>query len=224
MVSTDKDVVKEIGLKSVFTFLVNGIFSAFFVTSGILNIKENKIIVGVLYFILAILAILPHRLLRVTQALKIIILIILFVILATVAVKGDPVAEQKYEYPEIGQEYKLKFGRNTFSVLVRNVTQETRVAYQGKEMGTSGLFLVVNADIINNESESVDFITGKDPQLKDDQGRVYTLYGANIPPGKLQPNVAKMVSYIFEIPKDAKGLSFIFKDSTDILKSVDLKR
>lgn len=224
MAKIDNKEIKEIGLKTVFTFILNGLFSAFFVISGVLNLKDKKIIAGLLYFVLAGLAILPHKLLRVTQALKIIILIVLFVILAAVAAKGDPVVEQKYEYYEIGQEYKLKFGNNTLSATVRNISQETKIVSQGKETGTSGLFLVVNVDIVNNESKSVDFITGKDPQLKDNQERVYTLYGAYIPPGKLQPSVAKMVSYIFEIPKDAKGLSFIFKDNTDIVKSVDLKR
>jgi hypothetical protein len=215
---------KEVGLKTVFTFILNGLFSAFFVTSGVLNFKDKKIIVGLLYFVLAGLAILPHKLLRVTQALKIVILIVLFVILAGVAAKGSPVAEQKYEYHKIGKEYNLKFGSNTFAVTVRNITQETKIIAQGKETATSGLFLIVNVDITNNQPTAVDFITGKDPQLKDNQERVYTLYGANIPQGKLQPGVAKRVSYFFEIPKDAKGLNFIFKDNTDIAKSVDLKR
>ncbi|HJX59099.1 hypothetical protein A2V61_03225 [Candidatus Woesebacteria bacterium RBG_19FT_COMBO_47_8] len=224
MANIDNKATKEIGLKTVFTFILNGLFSAFFVTSGVINFKEKKIIVGLLYFVLAALALLPHRFLKVTQALKIVILIILFVILAGVAAQGNPIAEQKYEYYKVGQEFNLKFGDNTFATTVRNVSQETKIIAQGKEATTSGLFLVVKVDIVNLGSESLDFITGKDPELKDNQKRVYALYGADIPQGKLQPSVAKRVSYVFEIPKDSKGLSFIFKDKTDIAKSVDLGR
>lgn len=224
MVSVDKKAIKEIGLKTVFTFILNGLFSAFFVTSGVLNFKEKKILVSIIYFVLAALAIVPHKFLRVTQTLKIVILIILFVILAGLAARGDPIAEQKYEYYKLGQEFNLSIGKNTYSVTTKGVSQETKIMVLGKEAITSGIFFVVKVDILNLGSESVDFIKGKDPELKDSQGRDYTLYAADIPQGKLQPGVAKKVSYVFEIPKDSKGLSFIIKDKTDIAKSVDLGR
>ena len=164
------------------------------------------------------------RFFKVTQALKIVILIVLFVILATVAARGDPVAKQKYEYYKVGQAFNLKFGNSTFLTTVKNVSQETKIMAHGKEATTSGLFLVVKVDILNEGSEAVDFIKGKDPELQDSQERVFTLYGASIPQGKLQPGVAKEVSYVFEVPKDATDLSFIFKDKTDVAKSVDLGR
>jgi aromatic ring hydroxylase len=50
------------------------------------------------------------------------------------------------------------------------------------------------------------------------------LYGTGITVGKLQPSVAKEVSYVFEIPKDATGLKFIVRDKTEVAKSVDLKK
>jgi hypothetical protein len=224
MKNTGNKEIKEIGLKNVFTFIINGFFSLFFVTSGILNFKEKKIFAGLLYLILAVLAMVPHKLLRVTQTLKIVILIILFVILASVAAHGDPVAEQKSENYKLGQEYNLKFGNDTFLVTAGKVSQETKIVAQGKEATTTGIFLIVEVDVVNTGSESVSFFTGKDPELKDDQNRVYTLYGANIPQGKLQPSVPKKVSYVFEIPKDAKGLKFIFEDKTGVAKSVDLGR
>lgn len=219
----DNKETKEIGLKTVFAFLLNGLFIAFFTVSGIINFKD-KTIASLFYFVLAILAAIPHKFLRVTQTLKIIFLIILFVILAGVTARGDPVVEQKYEHYKLGQEYNLKFGNNTFLVTAKEVSQETKIVVQGKETTTTGIFLVVKTDITIVGSEAVDFITGKDLELKDDKERVYTLYGANIPPGKLQPSVAKRVLYIFEVPKDAKGLNFIFKDKTDIAKSVDLRK
>ena len=215
---------KELGLKTIFTFLVNGLFSAFFVTSAGLNFKQHKIIVSLLYLVLAALSLIPHRFLKVTQALKIVILVILFVTLATLAARGDPVAKQKYEYYKVGQAFNLKFGNDTFAMTVKKVSEETKIMAQGKEATTSGLFLVVKVDILNEGSEAVDFIKGKDPELQDSQERVFTLYGASIPQGKLQPGVAKEVSYVFEVPKDATDLKFIFRDKTDVAKSVDLGR
>lgn len=224
MANIDNKATKEIGLKAVFTFILNVLFSAFFVTSGVINFKEKKIVVSLLYFVLAALAVIPHRFLKVTQALKIIILIVLFVILAGVAARGNPVAEQKYEDFSLGQKFNLVSGNNTFSMLVREVKNDAKISVSGKEVTTSGYFIIVTGDIINLGSEAVEFKFRKDPELKDDQNRLYTLYGAAIAMGKLQPSVAKEVSYVFEIPKDATGLKFIVRDKTDVAKFVDLKK
>ncbi|MDP1760010.1 MAG: hypothetical protein Q8L01_00890 [Candidatus Woesebacteria bacterium] len=223
MVNIDNKTTKEIGLKSVFTFILNGLFSAFFVTSGVINFK-GKIVASLLYFVLAILAIIPHRLLRVTQALKIVILIVLFVILAGVAARGDPVAEQKYENFNLGQKFNIAFGNDTFSMVVKGVKNDAKISISGKVVTTSGSFIIVTGDIENLGSKAVDFKFKKDPELKDDQNRLYTLYGAAIPVGKLQPSVAKEVSYVFEIPKDATRLKFIIRDKTDVARSVDLEK
>jgi hypothetical protein len=108
--------------------------------------------------------------------------------------------------------------------VVKEVKQDTKMIASGKDVTTSGYFLVVVADITNLGSEAVDFKLEKDPELKDAQNRSYTLYGAKIAEGKLQPSVAKEFSYVFEIPKDSTGLKFIIKDKSDIAKSIDLKR
>ncbi len=225
MAKIDSGATKEIGLKTIFTFIVNGLFSAFFITSGVINFKEKKIIAGLLYLVLAALAVVPHRLLRVTQALKIVILIILFVILAGFAAKGDPVAEQKYENFNLGQKFNLEFGKNTFSMVVKKVKYDAKLSTELKEeITTSGSFIIVTVDIVNLGSEAVVFKLGTNPELKDDQDRHYTLYGKGITVEKLQPGVAKEVSYVFEIPKDATELKFIVRDKTNIAKSVDLKK
>ena len=93
-----------------------------------------------------------------------------------------------------------------------------------KVVTTTGYFLVVMGDITNTGSEAIDFKFPKEPELKDAQGRNYSLYAKTISEVKLQPSVAKSFSFVFEIPKDSTGLSFIIKDKTDIAKSVDLKR
>jgi len=224
MKNTGPKEVKELGLKTIFTFIFNALFSVFFVTSGVINFKENKIIVGLLYFVLAALAVIPHKLLRVTQALKIVILIVLFVILAGVAARGDPVAEQKYENFNLRQKFNLVFGKNTFSMVVKKVQHDAKLSTELKEeLTTSGSFIIVTVDIVNLGSEAVIFKLGTNPELKDNQDRRYTLYGKSMTVGKLQPGVAKEVPYVFEIPKDATGLKFIVRDKTDIAKSVDLK-
>ncbi|MCX6705710.1 MAG: hypothetical protein NTV24_01215 [Candidatus Woesebacteria bacterium] len=215
--------VKEIGLKTIFTFILNGLFSAFFVTSGVINFKK-KIIVSFLYFGLAALAVIPHRFLRVTQALKVVILIVLFVILAGVATQGDPVAEQKFENFSLGQKFEMAFGKNKFSMVVKEVKNNAKINVSGKDVATSGSFVIVTGDIVNLGSEAVEFKFNEDPGLKDGQNRSFSLYGAAIPVGKLQPSVAKEVSYVFEIPKDATGLKFIVWDKTDVAKSIDLKK
>jgi len=224
MKNSENKEIKEIGLKNVFNFILNGLFLFFFITSGCIMFKEKKIVASLLYFVLAILAVVPHKLLRVTQALKIVILIILFVILATAAAQGDPIAQQKYEYLDLGETFNLTFGKNTFSMAVQEINQDTKIITSGKEAKTSGYFLVVVANITNLGSEAVDFKLEKAPTLKDAQNRNYSLYGAKIAEGKLQPSVAKEFSYVFEIPKDSSGLKFIIKDKTAVAKSVDLKR
>jgi len=216
--------IRELGLKTIITFILNGLFSVFFVTSGVINFKK-KIVVSFLYFGLATLAVIPHRFLRVTQALKVVILIILFVILATLAAKGDPIAEQKYENFSLGQEFNLAFGNNTFSMVVKEVDHDAKLSTELKEkLTTSGSFIIVRVDVVNLGSEAIVFKLGTNPELKDDQDRHFTLYGKALTVGNLQPGVAKEVSYVFEVPKDAPGLKFIVRDKTDIAKSVDLKK
>ena len=70
----------------------------FFITSGIITIKAEQFVVGVLYFLLSILVLVPHRHLRVTQSLKFVLLITLFVVVAGISSSGKPLAEQKYEH------------------------------------------------------------------------------------------------------------------------------
>lgn len=224
MADTDKKVTKEVGLGNVVTFIINGLFLIFFITSGILSFNEKKIVASFLYFGLAILSVIPHNLLRVTQALKVVILIILFVILATLAARGDPVKEQKYENYKLGQTFNVAHGSNTFSAVIKGAKNDAKISVSGKEITTSGYFVIVTGEITNLGSEAVEFKFKGDPELKDGQGRAYTLYGASIPLGKLQPSVAKETSYVFEVPKDASGLKFIVKDKGDIIKSVDLGR
>jgi hypothetical protein len=145
-------------------------------------------------------------------------------VLAGISGRNTPPAEQKYGYFALGEKFNLTFGSNTFSMVVREAKYDAKISISGKDVATSGYFIIVTGDIVNLGSEAIDFKFRVTPELKDKQDRRYTLYGTALSVGKLQPSVAKEVSYVFEIPKDATGLEFIVRDKTDVAKSIDLKR
>ncbi|MBU0534814.1 MAG: hypothetical protein ABIJ82_02185 [Patescibacteria group bacterium] len=222
--NTGNKTVREMSLKTVIGYIFNALILIFFIFSGVVTVKAGQLVVGILYYVLAALVVVPHHRLRVTKSLKFVILVILFFILTIISGVNNTPDKQKYDYFTLAQEFNLKYGGNTYSIVVKDVRQETKIIVQQKEVTTSGYFLIVRADIVNLGSESIDFKLGKNPELIDNQDRRYTLYGSNIPAGKLQPSVAKEVSYFFEIPKDASGLKFIIKDGSVVAKSIDLKR
>ena len=224
MANIGNKTVRDVGLSTIFKYIFGALLLAFFIIFGIEAIKAGQLVIGVLYFVLSALVLVPHHLLRITQPLKFVTLFVLFVVLAGISGLGSPPAEQKYEYFTLGQEFNLTLGNNTFSMVVREVKQSTTITAAGQAVSTSGYFLEIKTDITNLGSESVDFKFGKDPELKDNQDRRYALYGATMHAGELHPSVAKEVSYVFEISKESAGLNLIVRDKTDIAKSVDLKR
>jgi len=217
---------KEIGLKNIFSLIVNALLLFFLVILGIETIKVGQWFFGLLYFVLSILILVPHHFLKITHALKIVIIVILSIIVAAISAQSAPPIEQKYEGFNLGQRVNLTFGNNEFSITVKEAQWDYKFSSSGKEEPiTSGIFLNVKVDIVNLGSEAVNFKFEKNPELKDNQNRSYTLYATSLPTGeRLQPSIAKEVSYIFEIPKEASGFKFIVKDNTKIAKSVDLKR
>ncbi|MBU0534864.1 MAG: DUF4352 domain-containing protein [Patescibacteria group bacterium] len=222
--NTSSKKTREISLKTVFTYIFGALFLIFFLFSGVVTIKAGQLVIGVLYFILAVLVLVPHHHLRVTKTLKFVIFVVLFFVLAYFSGRSTPPVAQKYEYFALGEIFNIAFGNNTFSMVVREAKHDAKISISGKEVTTSGYFIIVTGDIVNLGSEAVDFKFSVTPELKDKQDRRYTLYGTGLAVGKLQPGVAKEVSYVFEIPKDATGLEFIVSDKTDVAKSVDLKR
>jgi len=215
---------KELGLKAIFKFIFSALFLIFFAASGIASIKNGQLVIGILFFVLSALIFVPHRFLRITQPLKWVILIIFYIVLLGMSGRSLPPKEQKYEYFNLGQQFNLVLGNNTFSMTVQKTQTDNKIIAKDKEVTTSGHFLIVKTEVVNPGSEAADFRLSTDPKLTDGQNRIYTLYGAKIPESKLQPSVSKEVSYVFEIPKDASGLKFIIKDKTGVAKSVDLKR
>jgi hypothetical protein len=224
MKNITKGETKEIGLKNIFSFIIDGLLLLFLIILGVETIKTGHIVTGFLYFILSALIFVPHHFLRITHALKIVIIIIFFITVAAINGKNTPPVEQKYDNFNLSQDFNLAYGNNTFSMVIKEARSNAKISVSGKDVSTSGSFIIVTGDIKNLGSEAVNFKFKADPELLDNQGRHYTLYGAAIPVGKLQPSVAKEVSFVFEIPVDASGLKFIVTDKTVVAKSVDLKR
>jgi len=224
MKNITKGEFKEIGLKNIFSIIIDGFLLLFLIILGLETVKTGQVLVGILYLILSLLVFVPHHFLRITHALKIVIIIILFIIVATFNGKNVPPVEQKYDNFNLNQKFDLVYGNDTFSMTVKEAKPNAKISVSGKDVSTSGSFIIVTGDIKNIGLEAVDFKFKTDPELLDNQGRRYSLYGAAIPVGKLQPSVAKEVSFVFEIPKDASGLKFILKDKTVNAKSVDLNR
>jgi hypothetical protein len=224
MKNITKGEFKEIGLRNVFSFIFDGLLLIFLIILGVETIKTGHLFIGLLYFILSLLIFVPHHFLRITHALKIVIIIILFIVVAAISGKNTPPVEQKYDKFSLNQEFNLVYGNDTFSMTVKEAKPNANISVSGKDVTTSGSFIIVTGDIKNTGLEAVDFKFKTDPELLDNQGRRYSLYGAAIPVGKLQPSVAKEVSFVFEIPTDASGLKFIVKDKTVNAKSIDLKK
>ena len=213
---------KELSLKGIFKFIIGATVLLFFVTSGILTVGRGHLLLGVMFFILSGSTFIPHSYLRVTQPLKWVIIIFLYIVLAGISGRDIKPEEPKYERYNLLQEFKISSGEDTFLMTVKEVQQESNIVVQDKTVTTSGVFLIVKTEIENLGSQSVDFKFAKDPELRDGENRLYSLYGASIPAGKLNPNVAKEISYVFEIPKDATELKFIVRDRTKAIKLINL--
>jgi hypothetical protein len=226
----------ELGIKTIVKYIIGVIAVALIILTGVESIKLGFIFVGILFFALALLVFVPHHRLRVTLPLKAVIIVVLYVVFAAMTGgKGSGTSatkEQKYENAPLGQKVTLVFNANSYSMVVRNVTQETKIKVNDKgvekEATSTGYFLLVKGEITNLGTAPLDFplgTTSKDgPELKDSQNRRYTLYGTSISSGQLQPSLSKEFTYFYEIPKEAAGLTFLVKDKTDTIKSIDLKR
>jgi len=217
--------VRELGLKNIFSFIINILLLFFLVILGIETIKVGQWFFGLLYFVLSILILVPHHLLKVTHAFKVVIIVVLSIIVAAISAQSAPPIEQKYDHFSLKQTFNLTLGGKPFSMVVKEVKYDAKLSTEAKEtLTTSGSFVIVTVDVVNLGSKVVDFIIGTSPELVDSQGRHYTVLGKSWKVRGLQPGVAKEVPYVYEVPKDAIELKFIVKDSTKIAKSVDIKK
>jgi len=217
---------KAIGLRMVIYWvsvvLIGLIIPVF---SAVVTIQASQFFIGILFFIPAIFIFIPQKYLRITRTLKVTIFVIAYFTLVVISGLNAPAPaapEKQLEHYSLGEKLNLNFGNNNFSMVVRDVSAETRMILDGKEISTSGFYLFVNGEVKNlgKSPLNLSFLS----ELKDDQDNLYGLIAVRFEKAPLQPNVERKFSNIFEIPKDAQGLKFIVKDDTDTVKVVNLGR
>ena len=97
------ETIKEVGFKSFVGYIFNALLIILFIFSGVVTVKAGQVIVGILYCALAALVIVPHHRLRVTKALKFVLLVIFFFVLTVISGVNNTPEKQKYEYFSLEQ-------------------------------------------------------------------------------------------------------------------------
>jgi hypothetical protein len=224
----EKEPVKEIGIWNVTCWIFVGLGAFFSIFSAIVTIKAGQILVGLLFFIPGIFAIVPRKYLRISRSLKVVIFILVYFTLIIISGLNSPKPEQQYEYYNLGESFNLIYGEELFSMRIDNINKSTQIILNDEQNRTSsGFYLIVNGGITNLGKITCDntnffgvkFIS----ELKDDKDNIYTLIGTNTRVSGFQPNLEKRFNDIFEIPKQASGLKFFIKDNTKIIKVVNLE-
>jgi hypothetical protein len=228
MKKQEKEPVKEVGVWVVVCWIFVGLAVLFSIFSAIVTIKAGQILIGLLFFIPGIFAIIPKKFLRISRPLKVIIFIVVYFILIIISGLNAPKQEQQYEYYNLGDSFNLTYGEEVFSMRINNIAKEVQITVNdGQNITTSGFYLLVNGGITNLgkiTSHNTNLFSVKfTSELKDDSGSIYSLFGTNTRVSGFQPNLEKPFQDIFEIPKQASGLKFFVKDKTKIIKVVNLE-
>ncbi len=221
MEKANKKPVKEIGVRVVIRWIFIVLVGTLFVFSGVVTIQAGQIFIGGLFLILAVLVFIPRKFLRVSKALKVAILAIIYFTLLIISGFNVPAPEQQYEYYNLKQPFNLTFGGNVFSMVIDSIDTEIQMSIDEQEISSSGFFLSVDGSITNLGKIPLNF--DFQSELRDSQENLYTLRAFAGDLDAMQPNLGRKFSAIFEIPKEASGLKFIIKDKTDIDKMVELK-
>lgn len=216
--------IKEFGIKDLLRWIFDILLFSCILIIGISTIISKHWFSGLLFVLLSPTVFVPNRYLRITGSLKRIIIIILFIVLAGLFSNDIPKEEQKYENYELGNSFILKSGDADFSVAITNISQNTQATINDEQLTTSGYFLTLTGEIKNLGTQPLVFNFGNSPKLTDSQNRTFTLRGSSLAGDMLQPGVSKRLSLTFEIPKDALDLKLVVQDSTNTIKSIDLKR
>ncbi len=227
MKKQEKEPVKEIGVWNVICWAFVGLAVLFSIFSVVVTIKAGQILMGLLFLIPGIFAVVPKKYLRISRPLKVIIFILVYFTLLIISGINNPQPEQQYEYYNLGDSFNLTYGEEVFSMRINNITKETQVTVNdGQNITTSGFYLLVNGGITNLGKITYHnaglFNVKFASELKDNQDNTYILFATNNRVNGFQPNLEKPFQDIFEIPKQASGLKFFIKDKTDIIKMVNL--
>ena len=217
----NKKPAREIGVWTIFRWIFILLSGLLFVFSGIVTIQANQLFIGVLFLIFAVFIFIPRKFFRISKALKVVILIIIYFTLLIISGLNTPTPEQQYEYYNLKQPFNLTFGDNVFSVFIDSVDAETQIVVDEQEISSSGFYFSVKGSVTNLGKIPLNFDFRS--ELRDSQDNLYTLMAFAGGLNAIQPNLERKFSAIFEIPKEASGLKFIIKDETGVDKIVDLK-
>jgi len=222
MKKEDKKPIKEIKLWTIICWIFSILAGVIALFSGIFTIQAGQFFLGLLFFVLAVFVFIPRKYLRISRPLKGVIFIVLYFIFLAINGFNTPVLEPQYEYYNLGQSFNLTFEDNVFSMIIYNVSAETDIILDGKEIFSSGFYLLVNGGLKNLGKNSLGL--SFESELEDNQNNSYSLFAFDFGVGALQPNLERKFSNTFEIPKDISGLKFIVKDKTNIIKVINLER
>jgi hypothetical protein len=213
--------IREIGIREIIRWMFIILGELLFVASGIITIQEGQFLIGILLFVLAALVFVPRRFFRISKALKVVILAIIYFALLAMSGLDAPTPEQQYEHYSLEQPFNLTFGENAFSVVINDVDTDTKLIVDEEEISTPGLYFFVNCAVTNLEKVPLSF--DFQSELRDSEDNLYTPIATSGDLDAVQPNLERKFSYIFEIPKEISGLKLIVKDKTDIHKMIDLE-
>jgi hypothetical protein len=221
MEKENKKPIREIGIREIIRWMFIILGALVFIFSGIVTIQAGQFFIGVLFLVLAVFVFIPRKFLRISKALKVVILIIAYFALLVMSGLDTPMPEQQYEYYDLEQPFNLTFGDDIFSVVINDVDTDTKLVVDEEEILSSGLYFFVNATVTNLGKVPLNF--DFQSELRDSEDNLYTPIATSGALDAVQPNLERKFSYIFEIPKGILGLKLIVKDKTDIHKMIDLE-
>ena len=223
MEKENRKTIREIGIRDVISWMFISIAVLIFILSGIVTIQAGQFFIGLLFFVPVVFIAVPKKFLKIkmSKALKIVILIIVYFILLVVSGLDAPMPEQQYENYNLKQPFDLTFGDNVFSMNIDSISKETEINVDGEDISSSGYFLFVNGSVTNLGKVPLDF--DLQSELRDSQDNLYTVMALKSNLDMVQPNLARNFSCVFEIPKEISGLKFIMKDKTNVYKTISLE-
>lgn len=207
---------KEVGFITVINIIAGIIIGIFAIATLIMGLY----LVGALFLILAIFIFFPQKLLRLNKWLKLLIAVVGFFIVIMIVGFNLPSQEPEFADYDLNEEFIITYNNINFSMIVHNVTKEDMILVDGEERTTNGIFILVRGSITNLGTIPTDL--GFSSGLLDNQNNSFTTLFFNMDGGGMQPNLKKDFTNIFETPKDATGLKYIVKDSTNIFRYISL--
>ena len=212
---------KEVEKKEVgFITVINVIVGIILVIFCLLALAGSFYLVGALFFVLAVFIFLPQRILKFSKWLKLLIGVVGFFVLLAIIGFNVPSQEPVLEIYSLNEPFILNYGAVNLTMVVYNATKEDKIILGGEERTSEGVFIKVNAALINLVKLPVNI--GINVWIMDNQNNSYTPLGHNLGEGPLQPNLRREIFYIFEVPKEVTGLRFLVAEDKKHLMEIGL--